>query len=276
MDDTHLREVLVAELQRSGVAEEPAIARAFAVVPRHRFVPEVLVDEAYADRAISIKSAGGETLASISQPSMLARMLELAHVTHGERILEVGTGSGYNAALLAELAGTDGFVATIDVEADLVERAHATLASCGYDRVRVVLGDGHAGFAPEAPYDRIIVSARATDITQAWWDQLREGGRIVVPLDIGVAGEYAVGFERNNGEMRSVGIVSCLFVPLRGEPERAPENIFARLPSVRYGGRPRPIREILAVPTTDASPEMLEHADIVVAQPITTFAVTWA
>lgn len=276
MDDARLRETLVAELQRSGAAEEPAIAHAFAAVPRHCFVPEVPLEEAYADRAISIKSAGGETLASISQPSMLGRMLELAHVERGERILEIGTGSGYNAALLAELAGDDGLVVTIDVEADLVERARMTLASCGYDRVRVVLGDGHAGYAPDAPYDRIIVSARATDITQAWWDQLRDGGRIVVPVDIGVAGEYAVGFERTDDAMHSVGIVNCLFVPLRGERETTRQNIFARSPSARYGGRPRSIREILAVPTSDASAELLEHADIVVAQPTTTFAISWA
>ncbi len=275
MEDARLRESLVAELQRTGALREAAVAHAFGAVPRHRFVPEVSEEEAYADRAISIKGTGSETVASISQPSMLARMIELAGIRPGDRVLEIGTGSGYNAALLAELAGPHGLVVTIEVEPDLVQRARAALDACGYDAVRVVLGDGHGGFAQEAPYDRIVVSARANDIPVAWWQQLKDGGRIVVPLDIGVGGEYAAGFARAGNELRSIGIVQCLFVALRGERGAAPaENIFLRAQHVRYGTQAQPVKSIVAVPTPDALSTLLELADVVVAQPETTFAVT--
>ncbi len=263
-------------MRHEGSLRRPDVARAFEAVPRHRFVPGVTLEEAYADRAISIKSDGGETLASISQPSMLARMLELAEIEPGHRVLEIGTGSGYNAALIAEIAGTSAQVVTVEVESDLSEHAREALAACGYDNVRVVLGDGREEVPGEAPFDRVIVSARANDVARAWWQQLRDGGRIIVPLDIGAGGEYAVGFTRYGDELRSVGVVHCLFVPLRGELGTAPpERVFTRTLDVRYGSQPRPIKSILAVPTTAASPELLERADVVVAQPQTTFAVTW-
>ncbi|HEY9086179.1 MAG TPA: protein-L-isoaspartate O-methyltransferase [Candidatus Tyrphobacter sp.] len=270
------REALAEELRRSGAVSSPAIAAAFEAVPRHRFIPEIELDEAYADRAISIKSEGTNTLASISQPSMLAKMLELADVQPGARVLEIGTGSGYNAALLAHLAGPDGLVVTIEVEPDLAARARTSLAACGYESVRVVLGDGYTGFAEEAPYDRIVVSARASDIALTWWEQLRDGGHIVVPLDIGIAGEYAVGFVRHGGELRSIGIANCLFIALRGALQTAsPDNVFVRSADARYGRRFRPIRSIRAVRTADAASELLAGADVVVAQRQTTFAITW-
>ncbi len=277
VDETRLREQLAAELRRTRAVTLPAISAAFEAVPRHRFIPEVELAEAYADRAISIKAEGPDTLASISQPSMLAKMLELADLQPGARVLEIGTGTGYNAALLAHLVEPDGLVVTVEVEPDLVERARSTLAACGYDRVRVVLGDGYDGFAQEAPYDRIVVSARARDIASAWWEQLRDGGRIVVPLDIGIAGEYAVGFVRDGDSLHSIGIVHCLFVALRSEEQTAaaPENVFVRSADARYGRRFRSIASIRAVRTAEAAAELLAGADVVVAQPQTTFAITW-
>lgn len=276
MDDARLRESLVSEMRRNGSLTSESVAAAFLAVPRHRFIPDVAVSEAYADRAISIKTEGSETLASISQPSMIARMLELANVRIGDRVLEVGTGSGYNAALLATLVGSEGSVVTVEVESDLAARARETLADCGFGNAAVVHGDGHAGDASHAPYDRIIVSARTSDITPAWWAQLRDGGRIVVPLEIGIGGEYAVGFERTDGRLKGIGIVHCLFVPLRGEQSEIPVgNVFARSADARYATGPRSIKEIVALKTAEASPELLRHADIVVAQPQTTFAITW-
>jgi len=275
MDDARLREGMIAEMRRSGSITSAAVTRAFERVPRHRFVPEVSLSDAYADRAISIKGEGVDTVASISQPSMLSRMLELAQIEPGNRVLEIGTGSGYNAALMSELAGPQGRIVTVEIEADLAERAAATLRACGYENVRVVLEDGHAGSAEDAPYDRIVVSARATDIAAAWWEQLADGGHIVVPLEIGIGGEYAVGFARSGNELRSEGVVHCLFVPLRGEQSASREHVFARSSNARYISRPRSIRSIKAVKTAEALPELLERADIVVAQPQTTFAVTW-
>lgn len=276
MEDARRREELVAALRREGSVHDDAIAGAFAVVPRHRFVPDASVRDAYADRAISIKSTDAETLASISQPSMIARMLELLRVEPGNRVLEIGTGSGYNAALLATLAGERGHVVSVEVEPDLAERARGILAACGYDTVEVVQGDGYAGYPAAAPYDRIVVTARSGDVSRAWWEQLADGGRIVVPLDVGLGGEYAVGFVRAGDELRSVGIVHCLFVPLRGhEEELEPARIFTRSRALRYGTRSRAVRGVVAVRTERASPDMLEHADVVVARPETTFGVTW-
>jgi protein-L-isoaspartate(D-aspartate) O-methyltransferase len=275
MDDARMREALVAEMQRQGSLQSAAVARAFLRVPRHRFIPDTPLDEAYADRAISIKTDRRETLASISQPSMLARMLELAAVEPGNRVLEVGTGSGYNAALLAELAGSAGRVVSVEVEDDLAARARATLEAWGYGAVRIVRGDGYAGCPDFAPYDRIVVSARAYDVPAAWWDQLVEGGRLVVPLDVGVGGEYAVGFVRRGEELCSVGTVHCLFLPLRGEERAGTERVFVRSKGARYSLRPREIASVVAVKTRQAQPELLGRADVVVAQPQTTFAISW-
>ncbi len=276
MEDERWREMLVAEMQRQGSVHENAIARAFLAVERHRFIPDVPLAQAYADRAISIKSTDGETLASISQPSMLARMLELAAIEPANRVLEIGTGSGYNAALIAILAGAGGLVVSLEVEGDLAERARATLEASGYGGVCVVCADGYEGYPQHAPYDRIIVSARANDVAAAWWDQLRDGGRLVVPLDIAVGGEYAVGFVRDGSVLRSVGTVHCLFLPLRGEQSAVTaERVFLRSKSERYATHPRGVQGIVAVKTQDASPELLERADVVVAQPQTTFALTW-
>ena len=274
--EEELREALAMELRRTGATQLASVAEAFAIVPRHRFVPEATLKDAYADHAISIKGAGTETLASISQPSMLARMLDLARVRPGDRILEIGTGSGYNAALLAQLTGPGGLVVTIEIEADLVQRARAALAGCGYENVRIELGNGYDGAPSWAPYDCIIVSARANDIAPAWWDQLRDGGRVVVPLDVGIAGEYAVGFERVGSELHSVGIVNCLFLPLRGGEQGVVPHVFVRSSTERYDRRPRPIASIIAVRAEDADPSLLSRASIVVARPATIFAITWA
>ncbi|MGH7738123.1 MAG: protein-L-isoaspartate O-methyltransferase family protein [Candidatus Tyrphobacter sp.] len=273
--DVRLRYAMVTEMRRVGTLQDRAVIDAFASVARHLFVPHVPPSEAYLDRAISIKSEGGETIASISQPSMLARMLELAAIEPGNGVLEIGTGSGYNAALAARIAGRRGRVVTLEIEPDLARAARSALEAAGCETVEVVVGDGHLGHEAGGSYDRIIVSARASDIADAWWEQLRDGGRIVIPLDIGAGGEYAVAFVREGSLFRSTGIVQCLFVPLRGEQRPSPEAIFARSPSARYGDRPRRIAEISAVKTAQAQPEILERADIVVAQPCTTFAIVW-
>ena len=168
MDEARPREHLVAEMRRNGSLSDERVARAFERVARHRFVPEVSLAQAYEDHAISIKGGrGDETLASISQPSMLARMIELAEVEPGNRILEIGSGSGYNAALLAELAGDDGFVVTVDVEGTAgmrgivvagrerlhggesahTERCDRCLGAAGDHHIRIAALDGAEGIA---------------------------------------------------------------------------------------------------------------------------------
>ena len=202
---------------RSGVIRTDAVREAFAAVPRHEFIPEAGRRSAYDDEPILFKrDARGVVVSTISQPTMIATMLEELTVARGDRILEVGTASGYNAALLAELAGATGRVVTVEIEDDLVRRAAEVLAATGYGaRVTVVAGDGSAGYLPAAPYDRIIVTAGAPSVAAAWIEQLREGGRLVVPI----TGPSGTGMSRTyvntSGGLRLVREVPCGFVPLR-------------------------------------------------------------
>jgi protein-L-isoaspartate(D-aspartate) O-methyltransferase len=273
--ETRLRETLVAQMERAGVVCSRAVAAAMRAVPRHLFLPELPAEETYADRAIALKSDGDDIVSSISQPSMIAQMLELLQVRPGDRVLEVGTGSGYNAALLSHLAGPDGSVTSIELDGEMCARAARTLAELGYDRVRVVGGDGAAAVDVAAAYDRIAITARCDDIAASWWDALVEGGRMVIPLRLAAAGEFAVGFERRGDRLHGVGAYPCAFIALRGEgTETADDRVFfrdaSRHPSV---ARARSIASIEAVRARDATPQLLEDADAVVARPVTMFGI---
>jgi protein-L-isoaspartate(D-aspartate) O-methyltransferase len=270
---------MVSHLERSGVLQRPDVAAAMRAVPRHLFLPNATLEDAYADRAISLKSTGAEVVSSISQPGMIALMLELLALSPGNRVLEIGTGSGYNAALIAWLVGSEGSVTTIDLDEELVARANATLTELGYRNVTVAAGDGGLPVAQSGAYDRIIVTARGDDVAAAWWESLADGGRIVLPLRIEGAGEYAVGFKRDeHGRLRSVGIYPCAFIALRGDPATPRGgDIFYRRP-IEEGRNPvclRRVAEIVAVRREDATPSLLGEADIVVARPVTLFAVTF-
>lgn len=126
--DRELRMSLVEHLERTGALPTNALRKAFAETPRHRFVPELDLDAAYEDKAIAIKERDGVVLSSISQPSMIAHMLALLDVQPGDSVLEIGTGSGYNAALLGALSGPSGSVTTLDIEHDLIAEARERLA----------------------------------------------------------------------------------------------------------------------------------------------------
>jgi len=276
--DAVLREAMVAGIERSGWLAPGPVAHALRSVPRHRFLPETSLEEAYADRAIAIKASNGEVVSSISQPSMIALMLQLLAPEPGNRILEVGTGSGYHAALLAELTGPAGSVTTADLDADLAARAAAALASLGYANVRVLAADGAAAPAQSARYDRIVVTARSDDVAESWWDALSEEARLVLPLRLEGAGEYAVGFVRRGRRLESVGVHPCAFLALRGQAAGPPAgDLFYRDPSQREGRvRLRPVSSVLAVRRGDAVPSLLEQSDLVIAQPATVFAVSFA
>lgn len=273
--ETRLREALVSRLESAGVVRRPDVAAAMRRVERHRLLPGVSLEEAYADRAIAIKTQGDEVTSSISQPGMVAQMLELLEARAGERILEIGTGSGYNAALLAELVGPRGSVTTVELDAELAGRAATALRELGYDNVRVLSGDG-AQIGP-AVYDRIIATARSDDIAPAWWEALPDGGRMVVPLRLQNAGEYAVGFDRRGNRLESVGVWPCAFIALRGAGAEAAEGeLFYRDPSER--GRlahVRRVHRVVAVRRENATMELLESADLVIARPVSLFGVTF-
>ena len=203
------RSRLVETLQLKGV-RDMAVLRAIATVPRHRFIPETLRHRAYEDAALPI--GNGQT---ISQPFVQARSCELLQLTGRERVLEIGTGSGYQTALLAMLAET---VFSVERIADLARRAHEQLRSGGYANVSVLHADGTLGWKACAPYDGIVVSAASPDIPKPLVEQLVPGGRMVIPvgsLDDQVLTVVTRHHEADGFDATEVHDVR--FVPLLGE-----------------------------------------------------------
>jgi protein-L-isoaspartate(D-aspartate) O-methyltransferase len=185
-----------------------AVLRAMERVPRELFVPEHERRRAYDDAALPI--GHGQT---ISQPYMVARICEALSVRQGERVLDVGTGSGYQAAVLAELGAE---VMTIERIPELAEQARANLSGAGYESVEVVVGDGTLGFAERAPYDGIAVAAAAPGFPQTLYDQLRSSGRLVVPVG-GARAQRLEVIVRSPEGPAVIHSVPCRFVPLVGE-----------------------------------------------------------
>ena len=200
------RQMVERQLRARGVANERMLA-AMSRVPRHRFVNDSARWAAYNDEPLPIGS--GQT---ISQPFMVARMTELAEIDEDSRVLEVGTGSGYQAAVLAELAAQ---VWSIERHHELAERARTTLADLGYSNVHVVVGDGSLGLPEDAPFDSIIVTAAAPTVPQALLEQLADGGRLVIPVG-GSFGQRLRLVRRRGSDFAATDVLGCRFVPLIG------------------------------------------------------------
>lgn len=197
-------EGLASLIQSEGVS--PRVAAAFRVVDRADFVPKEARREAYGDRPVSI--AEHQTT---SQPSLIARMIDAAEVAESDRVLEIGTGLGYQTALLAQLTTE---VVSIDRHASLVDQARANLDGAGITNVEVVVGDGWQGWAPRAPYAAIIVSAGAAELPSAFCDQLIDGGRLVIPLTGGMGDDVYV-YKKVGAELvRQRLLTPARFVPL--------------------------------------------------------------
>lgn len=211
-----LRDLLVDRLVAGGRIRSRPVEEAFRAVPRHLFLPGTETPQAYADQAIPTRWAGdGRPVSSSSQPSIMAVMLEQLGVEAGQRVLEIGAGTGYNAALLAHLTGVTGAVVTVDIDAEVAGSARGRLDAAGLTRVLVACADGASGWAAGAPYDRIIVTASARDLAPAWCDQLGGGGRLVLPLSLrGV--QQSVAFGRRGDHLASLSAVPCGFMPLEG------------------------------------------------------------
>ncbi|MGH7581476.1 MAG: protein-L-isoaspartate(D-aspartate) O-methyltransferase [Gemmatimonadales bacterium] len=201
------RAQLVETLQRKGI-RDLAVLRAIRMVPRHLFVPESVRHRAYDDAALPIGSSQ-----TISQPWVQARYLELLSLTGRERVLEVGTGSGYQTALLAVLCDA---VFSVERIPALAQRARAALEASGIRNVTVLVGDGTLGWRPFAPYDSILVAAASPEIPSPLVEQLAPGGRMVIPL--GDRDNQILTLVRREGdELRSTTVADVRFVPLLGE-----------------------------------------------------------
>ncbi|MCP9485628.1 MAG: protein-L-isoaspartate(D-aspartate) O-methyltransferase [Gaiellaceae bacterium MAG52_C11] len=208
------RAELVETLRSRGVRDERVLA-AIGRVPRERFVPTGLRKRAYDDAALAIGHG-----ATISQPLMVAAICALLGLEGGERVLDVGTGSGYQAAVLAELAAE---IVTIERIPELAASAQAALAEAGYDGVEVRIGDGTLGARDRGPFDAIAVAAAAPEPPPALVEQLAPGGRLVVPVG-GRRGQRLAIVRRIGAELRTERSVACRFVPLVGRGGFAEEE----------------------------------------------------
>ena len=198
---------MVQQVQARGIADA-RVLEAMRRVPRHRFVDEALQDQAYGDHPLPI--GDGQT---ISQPFIVARMTELLGLAGREKVLEIGTGCGYQAAVLAELAGR---VCSVERLPKLAARARQTLESLGYTNVWVRTANGTFGWPDEAPFDRILVAAGGPAVPPPLFEQLAEGGRMVMP--VGDAGGQVLKLvEKIRGDMRTSEHAACVFVKLVGK-----------------------------------------------------------
>lgn len=200
------RKQLVDRYLRAREIDDPRVLAAMEAVPRHRFVPAELLELAYEDRPLPI---GHEV--TISQPYMVALMTQLADVQPGERVLEVGTGSGYQAAVLAELGAE---VYTIERIEALATHADTLLRELGYARVHVRHGDGYAGWPERAPFDAILLTAAPAEIPTALTDQLARGGKLVAPVGAEVGWQELVVIENTDQGLRSRRVADVAFVPM--------------------------------------------------------------
>jgi len=207
---------LIDALRDAGHITTPRVEAAFRAIPRHIFLPDAPLETVYANDAIPTKKRDGVAISSSSQPTVMAVMLEQLDLQRGQRVLEIGAGTGYNAALMAHIVGGAGRVVAIDIDDDIVADARAHVAAAGVDNVEVVRGDGADGYPAAAPYDRIILTVGAWDIAPAWVAQLEHGGRLLLPLALQGNVQKLVAFERAGDHLVSVSVRDGGFMPLRG------------------------------------------------------------
>ncbi|MCU0496855.1 MAG: protein-L-isoaspartate O-methyltransferase [Anaerolineae bacterium] len=191
---------------------------AFRAIPRHPFLPEVPWDEVYSDTAIPTHyDSEGQVISSSSQPSMMLIMLRQLGLRPGHRVLEIGAGTGYNAAIMQHIVGPSGSVTTIEYDEMIAQQARDHLAAVGLPQVTVITGDGALGYAPHAPYDRILATVGLWDLPAVWHDQLRSDGVIVLPIALNGMQVSAAFRPTPDGSLYSSDNRPCGFVLMRGE-----------------------------------------------------------
>ena len=208
--------LLVRRLIDQGI-RDPRVLAAFARVPRSFFVPDEARDEAEADRPLEIGC--GQT---ISQPYVVAAMIEALEMTGRERVLEVGTGSGYATAILAEMMPVSAEIRSVEIIPELAGRAGRVLAALGYGNVQLRVGDGALGWPEAAPFDAILVSAAPYEVPPALLDQLAPGGRLVLPVGPSPEQQELQLWRRvPSGRLEKRGLMQVRFVPLTGSSQRS-------------------------------------------------------
>jgi protein-L-isoaspartate(D-aspartate) O-methyltransferase len=253
-----LRRGLVDQLRTSGYLHDDRVAAAFAAVPRELFLAAHAerhgLADVYRDDAIVTRrdAVTGAPRSSSSQPAIMARMLEMLAVQPGERVLEIGAGTGYNAALLARLVGADGAVTSVELDADVAVDARRALLAARSD-ARVEVGDGALGWPGAAPLDAVIATASTDTVPRAWYDQLRLGGRLVVPLRFTPVVPWlqvVASFRKVRGGFDPLDVTGGGFIALRRSGDADPRGRPARLEvgEVAGGGRGRPHLELTGPP----------------------------
>jgi protein-L-isoaspartate(D-aspartate) O-methyltransferase len=209
--ESQRKRMVMEQLMPRGIHEKRVLA-AMAKVPREEFVPEAYRAETYGDHPLPI--GHGQT---ISQPFIVAFMTEQLRPEPSDRLLEIGTGSGYQAAILAELVGE---VYSIEIIEPLAKNAEETLQRLGYKNIHVKVGDGYKGWPEHAPFDAIIVTCAPDHVPQPLIDQLKERGRMIIPVGPGFAQELYL-LEKENGKLHRSSVLPVRFVPMRGEPDHS-------------------------------------------------------
>ncbi len=225
-DGESMNDALVHSLVAAGTIHSPQVEEAFRRVPRHHFLPETNWGQVYRDDVVATHFADGTevSISSSSQPTIIALMLEQLQVAPGMRVLEVGAGTGYNAALLAQLAGGGDHVWAVDVDEPFCAEARAHLEAAGVAGVHIVCADGWGGWPDAAPYDRLIATFSAHDIAPAWFEQLREGGRLVLPWGAPNTQQRSAAFRKEGGCLVMESLHFCGFMPMRGAHAWSPPD----------------------------------------------------
>jgi len=203
--DEQRREMVTKQLERRGISDE-RVLQAMREVPRHLFIDERYQHLAYADHPLPIDAEQ-----TISQPYIVGLMTEAADIEKGDRVLEIGTGSGYQAAVLAHLTEE---VYTVEIIKELAEKAEKTLQKLGYTQVKVKWGDGNFGWEEHAPYDAVIVTCASKQVPSVLFDQLKEGGKMVIPLESYPSFQMLALIEKKQGKPVKKEILPVRFVPM--------------------------------------------------------------
>jgi protein-L-isoaspartate(D-aspartate) O-methyltransferase len=238
-DEAEIRvmvERYAGELKAAGAIQSETVERAFRTVERHRLLETFHHRGAegwrtvehdpghpqrghlaiiYADTVLATRHIGGRPASSTSQAALVARMLELLDLGEGMKVLEVGAGTGYNAALLAEIVGDQNLVVTVDVLEDVVDQTRRLLAGAGYPQIQVLLRDGFEGVPEQAPFDRIVATVGCSDLSPYWAEQLADHGAMLVPLEH-ASGHPLVLLQRDGAALHGQMVVRTGFIPVRG------------------------------------------------------------